>query len=105
MRSDIREGTCRKQKAQGSAPSIKAAAARPTAARKISRLTAAPSAAKPDTPAEPAGRDLHEVFDIADGICVIKNGAVVGAAHIKAVTGGEAPGIIVAGRRASRGAK
>jgi D-xylose transport system ATP-binding protein len=42
--------------------------------------------------------DIHDVFDLADRICVMKNGKVVGTARVKDVTGDEVLGMIIAGK-------
>ena len=42
--------------------------------------------------------DIHDVFDLADRLCVMKNGKVVGNAHVKDVTGDEVLGMIIAGK-------
>ncbi len=42
--------------------------------------------------------DIHDVFDLADRVCVMKNGKVVGTAHVKDVTGDEVLGMIIAGK-------
>jgi D-xylose transport system ATP-binding protein len=41
--------------------------------------------------------DIHDVFDLADRICVMKNGRVVGAARIADVSKDEVLGMIIAG--------
>ena len=42
--------------------------------------------------------DLHDVFDLADRICVMKNGRVVGTARVEDVTHDEVLGMIIAGK-------
>ena len=42
--------------------------------------------------------DLHDVFDLADRLSVMKNGRVVGTAHVKDVTKDEVLGMIIAGK-------
>ena len=42
--------------------------------------------------------DLHDVFDLADRICVMKNGQVVGTARVEDVTQDEVLGMIIAGK-------
>jgi D-xylose transport system ATP-binding protein len=42
--------------------------------------------------------DIHDVFDLADRICVMKNGAVVGTARIADVTKDEVLGMIILGK-------
>ena len=42
--------------------------------------------------------DLHDVFDLADRLVVMKNGKVVGTAHTKNVTHDEVLGMIIAGK-------
>ncbi len=42
--------------------------------------------------------DLHDVFDLADRLVVMKNGKVVGTAHTKDVTHDEVLGMIIAGK-------
>ena len=42
--------------------------------------------------------DLHDVFDLADRLVVMKNGKVVGSAHVKDVTQDEVLGMIIAGK-------
>ena len=42
--------------------------------------------------------DLHDVFDLADRLVVMKNGKVVGTAHVKDVTQDEVLGMIIAGK-------
>ena len=42
--------------------------------------------------------DIHDVFDLADRIAVMKNGRVVGTAHVKDVTKDEVLGMIIAGK-------
>jgi D-xylose transport system ATP-binding protein len=42
--------------------------------------------------------DLHDVFDLADRLVVMKNGKVVGTAHTKDVTQDEVLGMIIAGK-------
>ena len=42
--------------------------------------------------------DIHDVFDLADRVCVMKNGKVVGTASTKDVTGDEVLGMIIAGK-------
>lgn len=42
--------------------------------------------------------DLHDVFDLADRICVMKNGQVVGTAKVSDVTQDEVLGMIIAGK-------
>jgi D-xylose transport system ATP-binding protein len=41
--------------------------------------------------------DIHDVFDLADRICVMKNGRVVGTARIADVTTDQVLGMIIAG--------
>jgi D-xylose transport system ATP-binding protein len=41
--------------------------------------------------------DIHDVFDLADRICVMKNGAVVGTARVGEVTKDEVLGMIILG--------
>jgi len=42
--------------------------------------------------------DIHDVFDLADRVCVMKNGKVVGTAHVKDVTKDEVLGMIILGK-------
>jgi D-xylose transport system ATP-binding protein len=42
--------------------------------------------------------DIHDVFDLADRICVMKNGRVVGTARVADVTKDEVLGMIILGR-------
>ncbi|HEY1981366.1 MAG TPA: ATP-binding cassette domain-containing protein [Xanthobacteraceae bacterium] len=42
--------------------------------------------------------DIHDVFDLADRICVMKNGRVVGTARVTAVTKDEVLGMIILGK-------
>ena len=42
--------------------------------------------------------DMHDVFDLADRVCVMKNGRVVGTAHTKDVTKDEVLGMIILGK-------
>jgi len=42
--------------------------------------------------------DLHDVFDLADRLVVMKNGRVVGTANVKDVTKDEVLGMIIAGK-------
>jgi D-xylose transport system ATP-binding protein len=42
--------------------------------------------------------DIHDVFDLADRVCVMKNGKVVGTAKTGDVTGDEVLGMIIAGK-------
>ncbi|MCB1440456.1 MAG: sugar ABC transporter ATP-binding protein [Nitratireductor sp.] len=42
--------------------------------------------------------DIHNVFDLCDRVCVMKNGQVVGTADIKDVTKDEVLGMIIAGK-------
>lgn len=42
--------------------------------------------------------DIHDVFDLADRVVVMKNGAVVGTAHTKDVTKDEVLGMIILGK-------
>ena len=42
--------------------------------------------------------DLHDVFDLADRLVVMKNGRVVGTAHVRDVTKDEVLGMIIAGK-------
>ena len=42
--------------------------------------------------------DLHDVFDLADRLTVMKNGKVVGSARVKDVTQDEVLGMIIAGK-------
>ena len=41
--------------------------------------------------------DIHDVFDLADRICVMKNGRIVGTVHTKEATTDEVLGMIIAG--------
>src|SRR6202041_2661059 len=41
--------------------------------------------------------DIHDVFDLADRICVMKNGRIVGTARVADVTQDEVLGMIIAG--------
>jgi D-xylose transport system ATP-binding protein len=42
--------------------------------------------------------DIHDVFDLADRVAVMKNGRVVGTAHVKDVTKDEVLGMIILGK-------
>jgi D-xylose transport system ATP-binding protein len=42
--------------------------------------------------------DVHDVFELADRICVMKNGRVVGTAEVKNVTQDEVLGMIILGK-------
>jgi D-xylose transport system ATP-binding protein len=42
--------------------------------------------------------DIHDVFDLADRVCVMKNGQVVGTARTKDVTEDEVLGMIILGK-------
>jgi D-xylose transport system ATP-binding protein len=42
--------------------------------------------------------DIHDVFDLADRVTVMKNGRVVGTAHVKDVTQDEVLGMIILGK-------
>jgi len=42
--------------------------------------------------------DIHDVFDLADRLCVMKNGKVVGSAYTKDVTKDEVLGMIIMGK-------
>ncbi len=42
--------------------------------------------------------DIHDVFDLADRISVMKNGKLVGTAHVKDVTKDEVLGMIILGK-------
>ena len=42
--------------------------------------------------------DLHDVFDLADRVSVMKNGKVVGSAHVRDVTQDEVLGMIISGK-------
>ena len=42
--------------------------------------------------------DIHDVFDLADRVCVMKNGKVVGTANVKDVTKDEVLGMIILGK-------
>ena len=42
--------------------------------------------------------DIHDVFDLADRICVMKNGRVVGTARVEHVTKDEVLGMIILGK-------
>src|SRR6202041_3685835 len=42
--------------------------------------------------------DIHDVFDLSDRICVMKNGRVVGIARVADVTKDEVLGMIIAGK-------
>jgi len=42
--------------------------------------------------------DIHDVFDLADRICVMKNGQVVGTARTEDVTKDEVLGMIILGK-------
>ena len=42
--------------------------------------------------------DIHDVFDLADRVCVMKNGQVVGTAHTQDVTKDEVLGMIILGK-------
>jgi len=46
--------------------------------------------------------DIHDVFDLADRICVMKNGQVVGTAHTSDVTKDEVLGMIILGKSPPR---
>lgn len=41
---------------------------------------------------------LHDVFDLADRVSVMKNGKVVGTAHVRDVTQDEILGMIISGK-------
>jgi D-xylose transport system ATP-binding protein len=41
--------------------------------------------------------DIHDVFDLTDRICVMKNGRIVGTARVTDVTQDEVLGMIIAG--------
>ena len=42
--------------------------------------------------------DIHDVFDLADRVCVMKNGKVVGTARVEDVTQDEVLGMIILGK-------
>jgi D-xylose transport system ATP-binding protein len=42
--------------------------------------------------------DLHDVFELSDRVCVMKNGRVVGTANVKDVTQDEVLGMIILGK-------
>jgi D-xylose transport system ATP-binding protein len=42
--------------------------------------------------------DIHDVFDLADRVCVMKNGRVVGTARVEHVTKDKVLGIIIPGK-------
>jgi D-xylose transport system ATP-binding protein len=42
--------------------------------------------------------DIHDVFDLADRVCVMKNGRVVGTARVEDVTEDEVLGMIILGK-------
>jgi len=42
--------------------------------------------------------DIHDVFDLADRICVMKNGRVVGIARVAAVSKDDVLGMIILGK-------
>ncbi len=42
--------------------------------------------------------DIHDVFDLADRVCVMKNGSVVGTARVADVTKDEVLGMIILGK-------
>jgi D-xylose transport system ATP-binding protein len=42
--------------------------------------------------------DVHDVFELADRICVMKNGRVVGTAHVRDVTKDDVLGMIILGK-------
>ena len=42
--------------------------------------------------------DIHDIFELADRVCVMKNGQVVGTAHTKDVTKDEVLGMIILGK-------
>ena len=42
--------------------------------------------------------DIHDVFDLADRVCVMKNGQVVGTAKTSEVTKDEVLGMIILGK-------
>ncbi|MGO4836044.1 sugar ABC transporter ATP-binding protein, partial [Rhizobiaceae sp. 2RAB30] len=42
--------------------------------------------------------DIHDVFDLADRVCVMKNGQVVGTARTSDVTKDEVLGMIILGK-------
>jgi D-xylose transport system ATP-binding protein len=46
--------------------------------------------------------DIHDVFDLADRVCVMKNGQVVGTARTKDVTEDEVLGMIILGKCPAR---
>ncbi|MCX7325370.1 MAG: ATP-binding cassette domain-containing protein [Hyphomicrobiales bacterium] len=48
--------------------------------------------------------DIHDVFDLADRVAVMKNGQLVGTAHVRDVTEDEVLGMIILGK-CPRGAK
>jgi D-xylose transport system ATP-binding protein len=43
-------------------------------------------------------QDIHDVFDLADRVCVMKNGRVVGTAHIAEVSEDDVLGMIILGK-------
>lgn len=47
--------------------------------------------------------DIHDVFDLADRLCVMKNGQVVGVVNTKDVTKDEVLGMIIMGKRPEAG--
>jgi D-xylose transport system ATP-binding protein len=42
--------------------------------------------------------DIHDVFDLADRICVMKNGSIVGTVRVADVTKDEVLGMIILGK-------
>jgi D-xylose transport system ATP-binding protein len=42
--------------------------------------------------------DIHDVFDLADRICVMKNGRAVGTARVAEITKEEVLGMIILGK-------
>jgi D-xylose transport system ATP-binding protein len=42
--------------------------------------------------------DIHDVFDLADRVCVMKNGRVVGVAHVTDVSKDDVLGMIILGK-------
>ena len=42
--------------------------------------------------------DIHDVFDLADRMCVMKNGRVVGTAHVADVSKDDVLGMIILGK-------
>ena len=42
--------------------------------------------------------DIHDVFDLADRVAVMKNGRIVGTASVKDVTKDEVLGMIILGK-------